>query len=130
MKKTKLTRHSIRRKPHKPYLQGTKDWCESWDSCWICHKGGVWPTTLDVHHLVGGSYRIADELSTTTMLCRRCHQVQHNSLAALGLHSMLAIKQHVDSENYSLERFCRARGRAGSFVTQAEVDEAKERLKL
>jgi len=126
-----MKRKPIKRKKPTPYASTTKDWAESWDSCWICHRRGAWSAkTLEIHHLVSGQYRQADELSTTTILCRRCHEVQTSSLAALGLHAMLAIKQAMDPQHYDLARFCVARGRAGSFVTQSEVDAAAEVLRI
>jgi hypothetical protein len=126
--KAPLKRSPMKKKPPTPYLQGTTEWAQQFDHCWLCHCRGAWPTTLVVHHLVRGAFRVADELSTTFICCPRCHEVQHTQNAAIGLHGCLAIKRLEDKDNYNLERFCVARGRAGSSITEDEVLAAAEIL--
>jgi hypothetical protein len=128
MKRKAIKRKPMRRKKPTPYASTTEVWCAKWDHCWLCHCRGAWPTTLVVHHLVRGAFRVADELSTTFICCPRCHEVQHTQNAAIGLHGCLAIKRLEDKDNYNLERFCVARGRAGASITEEEINEAAKIL--
>ena len=106
----------------KKYSKTTVAWAKQWDRCWRCGRRGTWPESLSIHHFVQGSFRKANDLATTAMLCRECHHAEHNG-DALGLLGMLAMKRRFDPEHYVRERVNHLRGRADNAITEDEVNQ-------
>ena len=102
------------------YSEATVAWAELWSSCWICGHRGEWPQTLQIHHLVRGCNRKANDLATTALACEACHQREHDG-AGLGLVGWMAIKMLHDPEHYDRERVNELRHRAKNAVSEKEV---------
>ena len=110
------------------YSEATQDWANEWDKCWKCGKRGAWIVgTLDIHHVVRGCNRDKDNLATTAIACQSCHDTEHNG-DGIGLLGWLVLKRKMDRENWNLAEVCRARGRALTSITEADVDRAEREL--
>jgi len=93
----------------KRYDAKTGAWAEQWGCCWDCGKRGAWPNGgLQIHHIVRGTSKKADDLATTVILCSECHYKEHNCCEHVGLIGMLALKLHYDPAHYNLARVLNA----------------------
>jgi len=109
------------------YSQTTREWAFEHGFCWRCGKRGLWPDTLEIHHFVSGSSRQKNNLATTAMSCRGCHDDEHRNVG-IGLKGWLFLKRLRDKEHYDLAEVCRVRGRAVTAITEAEIDAQWEQL--
>ena len=108
----------------KSYKSRTEAWANRFAACWRCGARGAWVAgSLVIHHFCRGANRQADNLATTSILCQRCHDAEHNG-DALGLLGCLRLKREHDAANYSLAEVCRVRGRAITSITAADIDAA------
>jgi hypothetical protein len=101
----------------KKYSKTTAAWAKRWRCCWRCGRRGTWPESLSIHHFVRGSFRHKNDLATTAMLCRECHEEDEHNGDSLGLLGMLALKRRWDPEHYDLARVNQLRGRAANAIT-------------
>jgi len=113
------------------YSEATQRWAESADKCWRCGRGGWWPGSLIIHHIVRGCRRDRDNLSTTAILCQECHIDEHIG-NELGIAGCLALKAKHDPQHYNLEAFAKAYrpNATPDYLVElrAKVDAASERL--
>lgn len=103
------------------YSPETVAWASKFDYCWLCGCSGAWKFGLEIHHIARGSYRNANEISTTMILCSACHRHIHSSKDAISIATMLAMKMIHDPLNYDREYVNQKRGRAKNAVTESEV---------
>lgn len=110
------------------YSAKTVAWSESWQFCWRCGKRGLWPSGLQIHHMVRGSYREKNNKITLCIACPDCHDQEHRG-DGLGLIGWLVLKRRFDRLHFDLLGVCKARGRAATAITIAEVDEKERTMK-
>jgi hypothetical protein len=111
------------------YSPETEAWAMRWPRCWVCAWRAAWGHGAVIHHIVRGSSRHKDDLTTTLFLCGTCHDKHHLGEPALTLPEQLALKRHFDPKHYDLAHVCRLRGRAPTSIVEADVDAAAASLR-
>ena len=109
------------------YSESTKVWATKFTFCWRCRRRGVWPHSLAIHHIVRGSSRQKNNLSTTAICCHRCHNDEHHT-DSLGMLGWLLLKRNFDSDWFSLPAIAAARGRALTSITEDDLNCEEARL--
>ena len=94
-----------------------------------CKCGLAYGEPLDVHEIAAGGSRAqsARERCAWLLLCRTCH----NEVQGWPREKMVqqyALKKRSDPDYYDRVALNRIRGRADDAITEAEVDEAMERI--
>jgi len=109
------------------YAASTKTWAAKFTFCWRCRRRGVWPNSLAIHHIVRGSSRQKNNLSTTAICCHKCHNDEHHT-DSLGMLGWLLLKRHFDKDWFSLPEIASARGRALTSITEEDLNCEEARL--
>ena len=112
----------------------TRDqWSKEHDTCFVCRWriGDLsWALRwLETHEIARGIHRAAGLVSPACWI-RTCNVCHTEKLDGMAIVEQLAYKKVNDPEFYNAVDVNQARGRSIWAITDAEVDEAIERLRL